>query len=122
MGARTLPGTVTLPRPGDLPDKSWDEPRFQRWVVATARANGWRVRVLDARTGINHRRSHASDRGWPDLVMVNRGRDELAWVELKAVGGLLRPDQREVIEMLLLAGETVHIWDPSDWEEVLRTL
>lgn len=99
-----------------LPD--WDEPRFQRWVVATARANGWRVRIMDQR-GRPGWRGQATDKGLPDLLLV---KDEVVWMELKAVGGKLRPDQVEWIEALKAAGAPVLVVEPTDWELLLRFL
>lgn len=112
MGAEAV--TTNLPQPG------WDEPTFQRWVVPTARANGWRVRVMDTRAGGGLRRQgHKMDRGWPDLLLV---RERVMWIELKAQGGKLRPDQEDVIELLRKAGAEVWIFTPRDWEELLGVL
>ena len=98
-----------------IPDNSWDEPTFQRWVVATARANGWHVRVMDQRGRPGWRGTQA-DKGWPDLLLV---RERVVWLELKAVGGELRPDQRIVLDLLRNAGAEVHVCDPSRWDVLL---
>ena len=103
---------------GPLPEEDWDEPRFQRWVVATARANGWKVRVTDQR-GRPGWRGQQEDKGWPDLILL---RDRVVWIELKAKGGQLRAAQAIVIEFLRRAGAEVHVFEPSQWEELMGVL
>lgn len=103
-----------------LPEDDWDEPRWQRWVVATARANGWTVRVMDQRNrrGVLHAQSE-DQRGWPDLLLVD---DRVVWVELKPKGGKLSAMQRDKIDRLVDAGAEVHIMEPSHWGELLALL
>lgn len=115
MGSPSFHGQVTA---GPLPEADWDEPTFQRWVVATARANGHRVRVMDQR-GRPGWRGQATDRGLPDLLLV---RDEVIWMELKAKGGKLRPDQEIWIAALRAANSRVYVFDPTQWEELLQCL
>lgn len=105
----------------EMPDVTWDEPRFQRWVVATARANGWRVRVMDVRVG-QMRRGHKPDRGWPDLLMVHPSRHRLLWAELKDAKAPVKPEQEEVLTMLRAAGQETHVWRPQDWEQIMERL
>lgn len=102
----------------DVPQPDWDEPRFQRWVVATARANGWLVRIMDQR-GRPGWRGQASDKGWPDLLLV---RDRVVWLELKARDGTLREDQKVVLAALQAAAAEVYVVDPSSWESLLRSV
>lgn len=100
------------------PNASWTEPQWQRWVVATATAQGWRVRIMDQR-GRPGWRGGPQDKGWPDLLLV---RDRVVWLELKASGGRLRPDQEEVIARLVAAGAEVHIVAPTAWETLIEWL
>lgn len=107
----------------EMPDVTWDEPRFQRWVVATARANGWRVRVMDVRSGgARLRRGHTPDRGWPDLLFVHPTAHRLFWAELKDAKAPLKAEQEEVIGLLRAAGQEVHVWRPQDWEVILERM
>lgn len=101
-----------------LPEPDWDEPRFQRWVVATATANGWLVRVMDQR-GRPGWRGQPTDKGWPDLLLV---RDRVRWIELKDRTGKLRPDQADRIAALVAAGAEVEVYDPTGWEALLASL
>jgi hypothetical protein len=120
IGQRTVGDTRPRGLIAPLPEPDWDEPRFQRWVVGTARINGWRVRVMDVRSGgARLRRGHPPDRGWPDLLLV---KDRLFWAELKPKGGKLSEDQSKVIDDLKAAGQEVHIWTPEDWEAVVMAL
>lgn len=82
-------------------------------VRAVARLNGW----LTYHTHDSRR----SERGFPDLVMVRRGR--LVAAELKSERGLLTPDQHAWLTALARV-ETVeaHVWKPRDWPEVAVAL
>lgn len=99
----------------EFPDATWDEPRFQRWLVAYARANGWTVRVMDQR-GRPGWKGQQTDKGWPDLLLI---KDRAVWLELKRVGGKLRADQEVIIGKLVAAGQEVHVVEPTAWEQVL---
>lgn len=50
--------------------------------------------------------------GWPDLVLVRRGR--ILYRELKAQTGRVRPDQTRCLALLEEAGGDVGVWRPSD--------
>lgn len=115
MGTEAVIGKVSM---GTTPEPDWDEPRFQRWLVATARANGWRVRIMDQR-GRPGWRGQAADKGLPDLLMA---KDRVVWMELKAKGGKLRPDQVEWIAALREAKAEVHVVDPTDWEFIMSAI
>jgi hypothetical protein len=102
------------------------EKEWQQTVVDTARAFGWRVyHTFDSRN---------SAPGFPDLVMVRRGR--LVFAELKSAHGKLSMPQTEWLMALASVapagvgdeglktgrGVGVFVWHPRDWPEVERTL
>lgn len=83
------------------------------------------VRELAARAGWLAYHTHDSRRseaGFPDLVLVRRGR--MLLVELKAEGGRLTDEQQTWLAQLArVAGESagavdVHVWRPSDWQAI----
>jgi hypothetical protein len=43
-------------------------------------------------------------------------------VEIKAEGGRLTPEQRDVLASLRAAGIDARTWWPKDWDEIVRTL
>lgn len=61
--------------------------------------------------------------GLPDLILVGpdaaRG---VVWAELKSARGVLRPEQVAFIAALRAAGQTVYVWKPSQWDEILEVL
>jgi phage gp29-like protein len=71
-------------------------------------ARGWRTAV-EGPGGV----------GFPDLILW---RDRTIFVELKANGGRLRPEQQHTVECLQAAGAEVHVFRPRDWDQVRRTL
>lgn len=81
-------------------------------VIALARLHGYRC--------FHTHDSRRSAAGFPDLVLVGRGR--IIFAELKAEKGKLSPDQREWLGALRAAGGTTHVWLPSDWPEIVEML
>lgn len=108
LRARTIPETET---------------GFQGWVIAYAKAHGWRV--------AHFHKARRKDGGWstpvaadgagfPDLVLV---RNRVIWAELKTDVGRLSPEQDAWMTALIIAGECHYVWRPKDRaeiEEVLR--
>ena len=89
------------------------EKEFQAQVVALAKTLGYRV--------YHTYFSIRSERGWPDLAIVGRGRLILA--ELKAEKGKLTPAQTSWLESLNeCEGVTAYCWRPSDWDSVVAVL
>ena len=82
--------------------------------------------VLDLATLFNWRHYHnlyapGSDRGWPDLVLVRGSCMILA--ELKSDQGKLSEAQENWLGSLReVAGLEVHVWRPSDWDEIVTRL
>jgi hypothetical protein len=97
------------------------EEGWQEVVIDLARLMGWRVaHFRPARTAQGWRTPVAADgAGFPDLVLV---RERVIFVELKAQDGKVSPDQLVWLGALEIAGAEVHVWRPSDWEEVQRAL
>jgi hypothetical protein len=100
------------------PDVS--EADFQRAVIELAKLRGWRV------WHDNDSRRNAA--GFPDLIMVRRGRLVLA--ELKAQRGRLRPEQDGWLRDLAIVEAEAEgtgavaerLWRPSDWSEIQAVL
>src|SRR3990167_7541602 len=65
--------------------------------------------------------SRRSDAGFPDLVMIRRGR--LIVAELKREKGKTTPDQEAWIEAFRwICGAKVYVWRPSDFEIIAEVL
>ena len=99
------------------------EREFQKAVIEAARVLGWRVaHFRAARTSRGWRTPVEADgAGFPDLCMVRD--DRVVFAELKAETGKLRGEQAAWLADLGAAGQSVHVWRPSDWdviEEALR--
>jgi len=95
------------------------EKDFSRRVQELATLYGWRVyQVPDSR--------RASMAGWPDLTMYRVSDQRMVLAELKREKGRLSPAQVVILDELKdlaprLALE-VHVWRPSDWDEIVSTL
>lgn len=95
-----------------ITEKDW-----QRTVVDTAEAFGWRVyHTFDSRRSAS---------GFPDLVMVRRGR--LIFAELKSARGRISMEQcvwMMALQTVAHNAEVVeaHVWRPRDWPLVEETL
>jgi len=80
------------------------EDTLQTRIEQLAKELGWlRYHTYDSR------RSAA---GFPDLVMVRRGR--IVWRELKSMKGRVSADQRKWLDALETANADVGIWRPID--------
>lgn len=98
------------------------EAEWQAQVLDFAHLAGWRVaHFRPAGTEKGWRTPVAADgAGFPDLVLV-RGR-RLIFVELKSETGKLRSEQEDWLAALDKSDAEVHIWRPSDFEEMISTL
>lgn len=56
--------------------------------------------------------------GFPDLLLLKP--PWVVYAETKREGEKLRPEQEFVIEQLLLAGQEVYVWMPSDAHQVIQ--
>lgn len=89
------------------------ERSFLKQVTQLAVTLGWRC--------YHTQLSKWSEAGWPDLALARPPR--LLLVELKSEKGKLTPGQQEWLELLRSCnGVEVHLWRPSDWERITRTL
>jgi hypothetical protein len=106
------------------------EDDFQERVIAEAEDHGWRVyfvpdwvwrivyRAVRAR-GYPGRRWAKS--GFPDLVMVRRGR--LLFAELKSESGSVKVAQDGwLTDLEAVPGVGVYVWRPRDWAEIAAVL
>jgi hypothetical protein len=98
--------------PRSVPAVRQTEKDWQRTVIDYAKLKGW-----DLRYHTQH--SLGSAPGFPDWLLV---RDRVVFIELKGDGGKLSLYQGRWIEGLRAAGAEVHVWWPSDWDDVVRVL
>ena len=82
-------------------------------VIQAAEILGWRY--------YHTHNSKRSPSGFPDLVLVRRGR--IIFAELKVGSNVPTPAQQEWIEDLdECEGVDVYVWTPDDWPEIKRAL
>jgi hypothetical protein len=119
---------VAMTTPATLPPLT--EKLFQRQVVELAKMLGWRV--------FHPFLSKWSERGFPDLTMVRARDRRLIFAELKAEAGRLTPAQGEWQELLGAISDAacgippsevrdgrrieVHVWKPSNFDEIQAVL
>jgi hypothetical protein len=90
------------------------EKAFQSQVVQLAKLCGFETyHTFDSRR---------SNRGFPDLVLLNPKRGRLVFAELKAARGKTTPEQDVWLANLRAAGQEVYLWYPADWDEIEQTL
>jgi hypothetical protein len=97
---------------GDILEKEWDATLFnsQRGLAPML---GWRLCYHTLR-------SKGSQSGFPDRVLIRRGR--VIFAELKREKGKPTDSQIEWLDALANAGQEVYLWRPSDLEEIGRIL
>lgn len=94
------------------------EGELQRWVIATAVAQGWRVHVTMKRARGMSLRAAAD---WPDLEMFHVGLRRYIWVELKAHGKHPTDEQMAVlngINAAVAAWGEVYVWEPAHMDTI----
>lgn len=109
-GVRRQTTTAGRTAPEGLPEQS--EADFQRQVLKLAALCGWRA--YHTWTSIH------SAAGFPDLVLVRQPR--VLFVELKRQSGKVSDAQQQWLDELAACGQSVYVWRPSDWDEVVSVL
>lgn len=109
--------------PAGSPKKKRGKPEaeFQEQVIGLARANGWRVahfravRVQRKNGQVYHETPVAADgAGFPDLILVRRGR--LIVAELKVGANTTTAEQDAWLAAFKAAGAETYVWYPLDWK------
>ena len=87
---------------------------LQRSIVQEANKRGWRVASFPPVETTRGWRTPAGaqGKGWPDLFLV---RDRPVAIEVKGDGDSLRPEQREWLDAMRLAGVECHVIGPREW-------
>lgn len=89
------------------------EAQFQAQVEQLAALFGWAT--------YHTRDSRKSREGFPDLIMLRRGR--LVVAELKVGDNAVTPEQQGWLDAFELAEVETYVWRPEDWkaiQEILR--
>lgn len=98
---------MTTAAPASISEKAW-----QNQVLSVAVLYGWHhYHPFDSRRSVS---------GWPDLVLVRP--PELVIAELKTEKGRTSRAQRLWLDLLAECGVEVHVWRPSDFDEVHERL
>ena len=83
------------------------EAQFQAAVIQLATAFGWKAyHVPDSR--------RVTERGFPDLTMINEKQCRLLFAELKSATGRLTSEQKLWLRVLDSAGVETAVWRPAD--------
>lgn len=99
------------------------EAEFQQQVIDLAHALGWRHNHTRRTVGRGHRWTTATSViGWPDLTLWSERQQRLIFAELKTDRGRVTDDQAAVLASLERAGQEVHVWRPTDLDQIARTL
>ena len=99
------------------------EATLQTQVIDLAHLQGWLVH--HTRPAQNRRGQWGTpiqgDKGFPDLVLVRRPR--VIFAEIKSQKGAPSAEQTGwLLELAGCPGVETHIWKPSDWPDIERTL
>lgn len=107
---------------GSAASKKVSEAELQQTVIEMAQLLRWRVahfRPAMTQTGRWITPVAADGKGFPDLVLV---RDRIIFAELKSERGRLTAEQTRWLNDLGDAGVEVHVWRPSDLDEIEEVL
>lgn len=99
------------------------EKQFQNQIIQLARMLGYRVahfRPALRQSGMWSTPVAADGSGFPDLVLVGRGR--VLFVELKSEKGRLSPAQKTWRDTLIANGADYFCWRPTDYDEIVEIL
>lgn len=106
------------------------EAEFQEQVVKLAVICGWRWAHFGPAQTKHGWRTPARGplgKGWPDLYLARDRDGRSMHVELKAERTHLTDDQSDVLDYLRRVARfhgwhEVHVWRPSDWDEIVERL
>lgn len=88
------------------------ETELREAIIELAKRYGWRVYYIpDSR--------RATDRGFPDLTLLNREQGRVIFAELKSAKGKLSKDQMMWLAGLQTSGAEVAVWRPEHLEKVI---
>ena len=90
------------------------EKEFQRTCIAALKAFGWRV--------YHDRVAWRSDPGWLDLTCVHPVQQRTLFIELKTEKGNVSPAQQGWLDVHAAAGNSAHVFRPSQWEEFVALI
>ena len=97
--------------------------QWEQTVLDLAARLGWlRAHFRPARTATGGWTTPVAGdgAGFPDLVLVRRGR--ILFVELKAGSGRVSAEQRRWLDELEQTGVEVYVWRPEDWDAAVAAL
>ena len=100
------------------------EAEWQRDFIDLCHWLGWKVaHFRPAQTTRGWRTAVQGDgKGFPDNVCLNVRQQRKVWVELKAEGKKLSPEQEEWRDWLLVCGEEWYMFWPSQFDEAAEIL
>ena len=114
------------------------EEQFQQQIIDLAHLCGWTVAHFRAAMTAKGWRTpvQADGAGFPDLVMVKTGWDEiegidgtadglvgrLIFAEIKSAKGKVSESQQAWLSALRCVDVEVYVWKPSDWERIVQIL
>jgi hypothetical protein len=99
------------------------EADFMAAVIEAAHVFGWHTCHVRKSIGKGRKwTTSTSVVGWPDVAMWHETARRLLFAELKSESGKTTAEQLAVLASLAAAGAEVHLWRPSDWDEIARTL
>lgn len=129
MARKPPPNVVPMLGITPAPD---DEKRYERLIRDTAKRYGWICMKVGKTPVVNNGRKFwitaTSVKGWPDLSLIHP-LGYFLQLEVKAKGGSLKPEQRELLGALQKAADRATdgflgayaVW-PKDWIVVERML
>ena len=97
------------------------EREWQSRVVDLVKVLGYRyAHFRPAQTARGWRTAMSGDAGFPDMVIVGRGR--LIFAELKGEKTRVQSEQLAWARDIKAAGAECYLWRPAQWDEVVRVL
>ena len=94
---------------------------FQKKCIDFLQSHQWTVlHIRPAQQGGRWITAVVADgKGYPDLTIA---RERIVWIEFKAEGKYLEPDQKKWRDAILQAGGEWYLVRPSDWDKIVEIL